>query len=323
VRPPGAGTASRVWPDAWVRVTRDVRGHLVATERMLEGETAGLRPILGDGTQPTVLAGGKRVRPLVLLLAAATGRPTWSKAHAAACAVEMVHTASLLHDDVLDDAVVRRDTPTLCAIIGAKRAVLAGDILYSRALEACLREELVHAASLLAAAARQMSEAEAEQTVHDGELSWSVGEYMDIVRRKTGSLFGAAAAAGACLSGKEAREEAFARFGVHLGTAFQIVDDVLDYLPERPGWGKHSLSDLRQHRATLPLLIAYESGGLETWPDPGEAHKVLQECGALEGAVRVAREEAEAACSALRALASGSAHDALVQLTALVVDRTA
>jgi octaprenyl-diphosphate synthase len=311
-----------MWGEVWRRVVEPVCDHLLATEAVLEAEMAGVDVILADDPHPTLQEGGKRIRPLLLLLVAATGRPRWAAAHVVACAVEMIHTASLLHDDVLDDAVVRRGAPTLCATVGAKRAVLAGDVLYTRALEACLREGLHHPAFLLAGAARQMSESEALQTSRDGDLSWSVSDYMDIVRRKTGSLFAAATAAGAYLTGREGLEGALSAFGLHLGTAFQIVDDVLDYLPERPGWGKHRLSDLRQRRATLPILMAHEAGALESWPAPAEAYRVLRDCGALEGALGVAREEAGLARTELQGLSHGSARDALLQLAGLVVDRT-
>lgn len=308
--------------DGWEDITKLVREHLLSMEVLLRGEVAALDDALADVAGPMVRAGGKRVRPLVLLLAAAMGRPPWAKAHAAACAVEMVHTASLIHDDVLDDAQARRGLPTICATVGTKKAVLAGDVLYCRALETCLREGLHHLAFLLAGAARHMSEAEALQTAHNGDLAWPVSEYVEVVRRKTGTLFGAAAAAGAHLTGRAEYEKALGRFGLHLGTAFQMVDDVLDYVPQRPGWGKDSLSDLRQRKATLPMLIARETGGLAGWPSPSEAYGALRDCGALERALATAREEAGLARSELRGVPHGPAQEALSRLTVLVVERT-
>jgi octaprenyl-diphosphate synthase len=308
--------------EGWEQVVEPVREQLLATEASFGDEMSVLSRIVQDVRHPALRVAGKRVRPLLLLLVAATGRPPWGKARTAARAVEMVHTASLLHDDVLDDAVVRRGTATVCATVGAKRAVLAGDVLYCRALEGCLREGLKNMALLLAAAARQMSEAEAEQTSHDGDLGWSVEDYMGVIRGKTGSLFRAAATGGSLLSGREGCEETFGRFGLHLGTAFQIADDVLDYHPGQPGWGKESLADLRQRKATLPLLIAREAGALERWPSPAEAYSLLRRCGALDRALEIARAEANLALLELRRAPQGAAEAALRRLAALVVERT-
>ncbi len=303
---------------AWGVVAEPVAEHLRAVERELRNELSLIGSPIEEELVRVVEAGGKRIRPLLLLLVANAGRPNWVAARCAACAVEMVHTASLLHDDVLDDASVRRGTPTLHVTRGAKAAVLGGDVLYCRALELCLERNLAEVAVVLARAARLMAEAEADQIVRDGELDWSTQEYIELIRQKTGGLFAAAAGVGAYVGGLTGHGEAFRDFGLHLGTAFQIVDDVLDYLPGQTNWGKESLADLRQQRATLPLLLACERGAVDGWPPAPAASQLLEECGALDEALRVARGETEQALDRLRAVESTSTRETLSQLCRVV-----
>ncbi len=305
----------------WESIVRPIRAQLEQLERELCRELACLESVGRDVVRDMVGAGGKRIRPAVLLLTAATGQPPWGKARRAACAVEMVHTASLLHDDVLDGAAVRRGEPALSITHGAKWAILAGDILYSRAVEMCLEEGLKRGTLVLARAARTMSEAETLHASRDGDLSWTPEEYIEVAARKTGSLFAAACEIGAALGHEIGATESFAAFGLHLGTAFQIVDDVLDFLPSRPGWGKHNLADIRQRRATLPLLLAVKADVVRDWPAPDEAGRILQGSGALDGALEAARGLVERALADLEGIPDSPARTALVELCSRVVDR--
>jgi octaprenyl-diphosphate synthase len=303
---------------AWEDVAEPVAEHLRAVEGELKHELSLIGSPIEEELLRVVDAGGKRIRPLLVLLVANAGQPDWVIARCAACAVEMVHTASLLHDDVLDDASVRRGTPTLHVTRGAKAAVLGGDVLYCRALELCLERNLAEVAVALARAARLMAEAEVGQIVRDGELDWTTREYIQVIRQKTGGLFAAAAGVGAYVAGLARNGEAFRAFGLHLGTAFQIVDDVLDYLPRRSDWGKESLADLRQRRATLPLLLARERGVVDGWPPAPAASQLLHKCGALDEALQIARGETEQALEHLQTLEYASTRRALSQLCRLV-----
>jgi octaprenyl-diphosphate synthase len=199
--------------------------------------------------------------------------------------------------------------------------VLAGDVLYCRAMELCLEGNLETSALLLARASRRMAQAEAAETERQGDLNRSAEGCVGLAREKTGSLFSAASEIGAHLGDMEDERDRFAHFGEHLGTAFQIVDDVLDYAPSGPDWGKRPLQDLRQQRATLPLILALDAGAITGWPAPGTALGVLQKCGALDQAMRTARQEAEEARATLRGIDRDAGRNALEELCRLVTER--
>ena len=193
--------------------------------------------------------------------------------------------------------------------------------MYCRALELCLEERLETAAYLLARATRAMAQAEARQAERQGDLDWTPDDCVELAREKTGSLFAAAGELGAHLGAIENERERFARFGAHIGTAYQIVDDVLDYAPVDPAWGKQPLQDLRQGRATLPLVLALDTGALSGWPGAAEATRLLTECGALEGAMVAARRQAEAARCLLQEFGQEPGGRALTGLCRMVTER--
>jgi octaprenyl-diphosphate synthase len=208
-----------------------------------------------------ISAGGKRIRPrLVLLFSQALGFEG-AERYELAATVEFIHTATLLHDDVVDESSLRRGRSTANAIFGNAASVLVGDFLYSRAFQMMVSVNRMRVLEVLADATNVIAEGEVLQlmNMHDPDLA--VEEYLRVIRYKTAKLFEASARLGAVLGGAEAPvEEACADYGRSLGTAFQLVDDLLDYEGNSTELGKNVGDDLREGKPTLPLLIAMERG---------------------------------------------------------------
>jgi octaprenyl-diphosphate synthase len=208
--------------------------------------------------------GGKRLRPVLVLLAARlVGRATDGSIRMAAV-VEMVHTATLVHDDVIDIAKTRRGRPSSNAIWGNHICVLAGDWLYMQAFQMALRERNFHVLDVLIALSQMMVEGELLQVGLIGRINVSEADYMELVDRKTASLFSACARLGAVVGGAdEATEARLGEFAWNLGIAFQLVDDVLDFTSREKVLGKPVGSDLREGKVTLPLIYALEHASEE------------------------------------------------------------
>jgi octaprenyl-diphosphate synthase len=278
--------------------------------------------------------GGKRLRPALLLLAAdATGARGEARFELAAV-VEYIHTATLLHDDVVDVSQLRRGRPTANAAFGNAAAVLVGDFLYSRAFQMMVGVDDMRVMRVLADATNTIAEGEVLQLMncHDPEVDEQ--RYLEVVRRKTAKLFEASARLGGILGRAPASvEEGLARYGMHVGTAFQLVDDVLDYSGDPDTIGKSLGDDLAEGKPTLPLIRVMRDGAPEaaarvrraiidgTRDDFPEVLKAIRDSGALDGARDVARQEAEHACAALEPLPPSSAKDSLLELAAFSVTR--
>ncbi|TKR57143.1 octaprenyl diphosphate synthase [Allopusillimonas ginsengisoli] len=206
-------------------------------------------------------AGGKRMRPAMLLLVANALGYQGSTHHLLAAVVEFIHTATLLHDDVVDESDLRRGRSTANAMFGNAASVLVGDYLYSRSFEMMVESDSMQAMSVLSAATTVIAEGEVLQllNVHDPEVS--LDRYLQVVRYKTAKLFEAAAQVGAIVAGaSDAQQAAAATYGRHIGTAFQLIDDVLDYTGDAVALGKNVGDDLREGKPTLPLIRVMEVG---------------------------------------------------------------
>ena len=280
-------------------------------------------------------AGGKRIRPrLVLLFAEALGFDGPERYELAAI-VEFIHTATLLHDDVVDESALRRGRATANAMFGNAASVLVGDFLYSRAFQMMVGVNRMRVLDVLADATNVIAEGEVLQlmNMHDPDLA--VRDYLQVIRFKTAKLFEASARLGAVLAdASPAVEEACASYGRSLGTAFQLVDDLLDYEGNSDELGKNVGDDLREGKPTLPLLIAMERstaaekslirhaiehGELEKLP---EILTIVRRTGALEATRDSARAEAEIAQAALAALPASAAREALLNLCVRSVHRS-
>ncbi len=210
-------------------------------------------------------AGGKRMRPvLVLLLARALGYRGERNHFQLAAVIEFIHTATLLHDDVVDESVIRRGRDTANARFGNAAAVLVGDFVYSRAFQMMVDVDRMRVMKVLADATNVISEGEVLQLINCNDPNVDEERYMQVIRYKTAKLFEAAARLGAILCDAPPRcEEAAAAYGRHLGTAFQIIDDVLDYSGDPADIGKSVGDDLREGKPTLPLIHVMMNGTAE------------------------------------------------------------
>jgi octaprenyl-diphosphate synthase len=280
-------------------------------------------------------AGGKRIRPrLVLLFAEALGFDGPERFELAAI-VEFIHTATLLHDDVVDESDLRRGRATANATFGNAASVLVGDFLYSRAFQMMVSVNRMRVLEVLADATNVIAEGEVLQlmNMHDPDLA--VEDYLRVIRFKTAKLFEASARLGAVLADADRElEEACADFGRSLGTAFQLVDDLLDYEGKSDELGKNVGDDLREGKPTLPLLVAMarasaperalmrhaiEEGELQKLP---EILAIVRATGALDATRQAAQAEADKARAALQALPASRARNALLELCLRSVHRS-
>jgi octaprenyl-diphosphate synthase len=280
-------------------------------------------------------AGGKRIRPrLVLLFAEALGFEGPERYELAAI-VEFIHTATLLHDDVVDESALRRGRATANAMFGNAASVLVGDFLYSRAFQMMVSVNRMRVLDVLADATNVIAEGEVLQlmNMHDPDLA--VKDYLEVIRFKTAKLFEASARLGAVLANASpAVEEACASYGRSLGTAFQLVDDLLDYEGNSDELGKNVGDDLREGKPTLPLLVAMERASAEERAlirhaiEHGELEKlpeilaIVRRTGALDATRESAQAEAERAQEALSLLPATPARAALLDLCARSVHRS-
>ena len=291
-------------------------------------------PLVRQVAEYIVAGGGKRLRPALLLLAAGAVGFRGEARFELAAVVEFIHTATLLHDDVVDESQLRRGRRTANAAFGNAASVLVGDFLYSRAFQMMVGVENMRVMRVLADATNTIAEGEVLQLMncHDPEVG--EGRYLEVVRRKTAKLFEASARLGGVLGGvPPALEESLAAYGMHLGTAFQVVDDVLDYSGAAEETGKSLGDDLAEGKPTLPLIRAMQAASPQDAAlvrrailDGGRAGfapvlAVIRASGALEYAHAAARREAEIAARALDGLPESAWRDSLLELASFSVTR--
>ncbi len=279
--------------------------------------------------------GGKRLRPALVLLSAGALGYRGTAHHTLAAVVEFIHTATLLHDDVVDESALRRGRPTANTLFGNAASVLVGDLVYSRAFQMMVNVDDMRVLRVISDATNVIAEGEVLQLMNCHNADIDETSYLQVIRYKTAKLFEAASRLGALLAGAPpAVEEAMAAYGSHLGTAFQLIDDVLDYSGDAGVIGKNVGDDLAEGKPTLPLIriiqhgspeeaalvrSALASGGL------GELDRVLaaiRRSGALEYTRRQAEAEVQAAAAALDSIPSTQYRDFLLQLAQFAVTRT-
>ena len=291
-------------------------------------------PLVGQVAQYIIGAGGKRVRPALLLLMCQALGCEDSRRHTLAAVVEFIHTATLLHDDVVDESTLRRGRDTANEVFGNAASVLVGDFLYSRAFQMMVDAGNMRIMQVLADATNVIAEGEVLQlmNMHDAHLDEQA--YLRVIRAKTAKLFEASARLAAILAGSDADTEArCAAYGQALGAAFQVVDDVLDYEGDASELGKNLGDDLREGKMTLPIICtlrrcnpdeaqlirsAIESGNTEQLD---AIVQIVRQSGGLVDARASATAEAERAIEAARALPTNPHTEALVQLAAVLLER--
>ena len=291
-------------------------------------------PLVAQVSQYIIAAGGKRLRPaLVLLMAGALGYRGEQHFNLAAV-VEFIHTATLLHDDVVDESTLRRGRSTANEVFGNPASVLVGDFLYSRAFQMMVEVGNMRIMQTLAEATNVIAEGEVLQLMNMHDAALSEEGYLRVIRSKTAKLFEASARLAALLAqSSPAVEQHCADYGQALGTAFQVIDDVLDYDGEVLEMGKNLGDDLREGKVTLPLIIAMqrgsaaeratieqaiETGGTEKMP---EIIAIVQKTGALQATRDAAAAEAQRALDALHNLPKNAYSEALEQLASQLLTR--
>ncbi|MDI9349976.1 MAG: polyprenyl synthetase family protein [Candidatus Symbiobacter sp.] len=208
-----------------------------------------------------IASGGKRLRPMLTLATAALCGYRGVRHHRLAAAVEFIHTATLLHDDVVDESNLRRGVDSANALFGNKPSVLVGDFLFSRAFSLMVEDGSLRVLEILSDAAAIIAEGEVQQLMTSNDLATTEAAYLNVIRAKTASLFAAAARIGAVVADRPPQEEeALGQFGLNLGLAFQLVDDALDYAAEQEKLGKNVGDDFREGKMTLPVILAVAHG---------------------------------------------------------------
>ena len=291
-------------------------------------------PLVGKVSRYIISAGGKRLRPVLLLLCCGALGFEGEQRFNLAAVVEFIHTATLLHDDVVDDSALRRGSPTANANFGNPASVLVGDFLYSRAFQMMVDAQSMRIMEVLADATNVIAEGEVMQLMNMHNAQLTEAEYVQVIRSKTAKLFEASARVGAILSGASTElEEACAEYGQALGTAFQVIDDVLDYAGDAHLMGKNLGDDLREGKTTLPLIAAMQRASADECAIVQQAIEtgdmamldavleIIRKTGALAVAREAASREAQRAVDAALRLPAGAHRDTLVQLASQLLDR--
>lgn len=281
-------------------------------------------------------SGGKRLRPAITLLSARAAGYQGEAHHLLAAIIELIHSATLLHDDVVDNSKRRRGQQTANAVWGNEASVLTGDFLYSRAFQMMVELDDMRVMQVLADTTNRIAAGEVMQLLNCNNPDVSEADYLDVIERKTASLFSAATQLGAGLGNEQAAAAtAFKDYGLHLGRAFQLIDDALDYSAESAAaLGKNLGDDLAEGKPTLPLIYAMKQSqgtaqdtlraAIETGGrDAIEAvMATIESTGAMEYTAALAKKEAEGAAAALTDVPDSEFKSALVQLTDFAVSRS-
>jgi octaprenyl-diphosphate synthase len=282
-----------------------------------------------------IQSGGKRLRPALVLLSAGAFGYRGTHHHELAAVIEFIHTATLLHDDVVDESDLRRGRKTANAMFGNAASVLVGDFLYSRAFQMMVEIDDMRIMRVLSDATNVIAEGEVLQLMNCHDADLDEASYLQVIRYKTAKLFEAAAQLGAIIGGASPGvEQSMATYGMHLGTAFQLIDDVLDYSGAEVETGKHLGDDLAEGKPTLPLIYVMKNGNAEQAACVRHAIEnggrddflnvlaAIRATGALEHAKRQATAEAERARAALDGLPASQYKDSLLELCSFAVARS-
>ena len=312
-----------------------VADDLVQVDRVIRQRLASDVVLVNQVAEYIVGGGGKRLRPLVVVVAALAGGYRQRRHTEAAAIIELIHTATLLHDDVVDASNLRRGRDTANSVWGNEASVLVGDFLYSRAFEMMVDLGELRIMDIMAGATNKIAEGEVLQLMNANDPETTEQRYFDVIYRKTAKLFEAGCAvAGVLASSSAEQQDALLRYGKHLGTAFQLVDDALDYSANSAELGKNLGDDLAEGKPTLPLIhalkhgtahqqamirAAIEQGGIEQL---GEITAAIESTGGLEYTARRARQETDLAKAALTGVPDSPYQRALSDLADFAVART-
>ncbi len=291
-------------------------------------------PLIGQVSHYIIAAGGKRLRPVLLLLMCGALGYQGANRLSMAAVVEFIHTATLLHDDVVDESTMRRGRPTANESFGNPASVLVGDFLYSRAFQMMVETGNMRVLATLAEATNVIAEGEVMQLMNMHNASLTPEAYLHVIESKTAKLFEASSRLAAILQGaSDVMENACATYGAALGTAFQLIDDVLDYAGDATQMGKNLGDDLREGKTTLPLIVAMQRAHaadqalIRTAIEQGDVSqldavsRIVQSSGALDASLDFAKIQAQRAMDAIELLPASEYKDALLELPMLSLRR--
>ena len=326
-------TAPAPQPPSLAGLLAPVAGDMQAVDACIRERLRSDVALIGAIGDYIIGAGGKRLRPALLLLVARALGYRGNLHVLLATVIEFIHTATLLHDDVVDESDLRRGRPTSNAAFGNAASVLVGDFLYSRAFQMMVEGGSMRIMQILADATNRIAEGEVLQLLNIHDPTVDEARYLGVVERKTATLFEAAARIGAILAGADERsEQACARYGAAIGTAFQIIDDVLDYDGDALSIGKRVGDDLREGKPTLPVIHALrsaspaqrsqvESAIREGSGDFAQIARIVHEHGSIDYARDCARAQSEVAAEAARILPASEFRDRLLELPIFAMRR--
>jgi len=307
-----------------------------ALDRVIAQRLTSSVPLIGQISHYIIAAGGKRLRPALLLMVSNALGDSNPIKYSLATVVELIHTATLLHDDVVDESTMRRGRPTANESFGNPASVLVGDFLHTRSFQMMVEAGNMRILRVLSEATNIIAEGEVQQLINTHDASLDEAGYLHVIRSKTAKLFEASTQIAAILAGANAEvETACATFGQALGTAFQIIDDVLDYDGDAQEMGKNLGDDLREGKCTLPLIIAMQRANTEDAQTVRNAIeqgstdqlqnilRIVKATGALEATRQAAHNEATRAIDALKKLPVNAYTQAMEQLASqLLLRRT-
>ena len=331
VHPIGAARAASLEPIIQLAAADLNHVNSVILERM-QSDVALIPELAGH----LIAGGGKRMRPMLTLACAALLDYQGARHHKLAAAVEFIHTATLLHDDVVDSSGLRRGRRTANIIWGNPASVLVGDFLFSRAFELMVEDGSLKVLKILSRASSVIAEGEVSQLSAQRRIETSEDHYLEIISAKTAALFAAACRIAAVVAERdESVEEALDAYGRNLGVAFQLVDDAIDYSSDAATMGKGVGDDFRDGKVTLPVILAYArgseaerdfwrramAGGAAGEPDLNRATRLLRDSGALDDTLERARHYGQRAIDALGAFPAGRAKAALAEAVEFAIRR--
>jgi octaprenyl-diphosphate synthase len=330
-RPAAQPSAAMSFESVKQLVAEDLRD----VDRVIRQRLASDVVLVNQVAEYIVGSGGKRLRPLVTVVASRACGSTDRQHAEAAAIIEFIHTATLLHDDVVDGSQLRRGRDTANSVWGNEASVLVGDYVYSRAFEMMVSLGNMRIMDIMASATNKIAEGEVLQLMNAHDPETTEQRYFEVIYRKTAKLFEAGAQIAALLANATpAIEAAMSRYGKHLGTAFQLIDDVLDYRADRGELGKNLGDDLAEGKPTLPLIYALKHGSPQqraaiehsiregSTADLASITAAIESTGGLAYTARLARREATAAIESLAELPNSAYKQALRDLADFSVERT-
>lgn len=308
---------------------------MISVDALIERRLSSDVPLVRRIAEHIIGGGGKRLRPALVILSAGCFGYRGTAHHELAAVIEFIHTATLLHDDIVDESDMRRGSQTANARFGNAPSVLVGDFLYSRAFQMMVSAGNLRVMSVLADATNTIAEGEVLQLINARNAAISEAEYLAVVRRKTAKLFEAAAQIGAIIAGADNEDERYlAQYGLHVGTAFQLIDDVLDYFGDSQETGKSLGDDLSEGKPTLPLIRVIQNGTLEQStvvrnailqggrPQFDTVMQAIRATDALQYTRDKAQSEVSAACLSIERLNDSPYRDSLLELARFAVNRS-